>query len=309
MLNNIWTSFNFKDYLEVEKNEINKLPDGVAISTMCASAKLGTKINIDNIEKYLPLNSNDILTVKRNISRIRTLIPIKIKKRRNKKNIKSKKNNNHFYNQITVVVRIYENNDNKDENLNDVKKINIKIFKNGSIQMSGVKQIEYANRVLNKLIFRLKQVKAKIDNNKINEINFIENEEELGIFHFKIDMINSNYRVNLQIDRDKLYNLLLKKKIKSSYEKCIRACVIIKYTPEINNPEEKEISIFVFQKGNIIITGARTQNHIISSYKYINNIFIVHGDEIQKKNEMEEEKLIMKLYNTILKENSHKLEN
>ena len=48
-------------------------------------------------------------------------------------------------------------------------------------------------------------------------------------------MINSNSQVNMNIDRDKLYSLLNKKKIKCSYEPCIRACVIIKYTPLEDN--------------------------------------------------------------------------
>ena len=116
-------------------------------------------------------------------------------------------------------------------------------------------------------------------------------------------MINSNYQVNMQIDRTKLYNLLVKKKVKSSFEPCIRACVIIKYNPVENNEEEKEISVFIFQKGNIIITGARTKNHILSASKYINNILLTHIDEISKKDEKEEEDLILKLHSIVLKEN------
>ena len=112
-------------------------------------------------------------------------------------------------------------------------------------------------------------------------------------------MINSNYKVNLQIDRAKLFSLLLKKKIKSSFEPCIRACVIIKYTPVVDNDELKEISIFVFQKGNIIITGARRKSHIMAAYKYINNILITHSEEISKK---DEDDLILDLYNDILKD-------
>ena len=33
------------------------------------------------------------------------------------------------------------------------------------------------------------------------------------------------------------------------YEKCIRACVIVKYTPPRSNEEEKEVSVFIFEKG------------------------------------------------------------
>jgi hypothetical protein len=131
---------------------------------------------------------------------------------------------------------------------------------------------------------------------------FIENYNNFGLLQFKIDMINSNYKVNMQIDRAKLFSLLLKKKIKSSFEPCIRACVIIKYTPEIDNNDFKEISIFVFQKGNIIITGARRKSHIMASYKYINNILITHSEEISKKDEKDEEDLILDLYNDILKD-------
>ena len=169
--------------------------------------------------------------------------------------------------------------------------------------MSGCKCLKYVNIVLNKLIVKLSQIKAKIEDNKIHEIKFIENNESLLLKTFKVDMINSNYKVNMQIDRTKLYNLLIKKKIKSSFEPCIRACVIIKYTPIENNDEEKEISVFVFQKGNIIITGARTKNHILAASKYINNILLTHVDEISKKDEKEEEELILKLHSAVLKEN------
>ena len=142
-----------------------------------------------------------------------------------------------------------------------------------------------------------------MEDGKINEIKFIDNHDKITVTDFKIDMINSNYKVNMQIDRSKLYNLLLKKKIKSSYEPCIRACVIIKYTPLENNDEEKEISVFVFQKGNIIITGARTKNHILAASNYINNILFTHHNDISKKDEKEEEALIFKLHNAVLKEN------
>ena len=106
----------------------------------------------------------------------------------------------------------------------------------------------------------------------------------------------------MQIDRSKLFSLLLKKKIKSSFEPCIRACVIIKYIPIVDNDELKEISIFVFQKGNIIITGARKKSHILVAYKYINNILLTHSEEISKIDEKEEENLILDLYNDILKD-------
>lgn len=296
-----WDTFEFTDYLKTDTIEIKNLPSGISVSTMCASCKLNTRLNIPNIEKYLQLHPDDILTVKMNKERTRTLVSIKNKPKRIKKpDSKSKDNSkNHFYNQITVVVRV---NQGQYKDLNEVPKINMKLFKNGSVQMSGCKSIKNINIALNKLIFKLKEIKAKMEDGKINEINFIEDRNGILVKDFKIDMINSNYQVNMQIDRDKLYNLLIKKKIKSSYEPCIRACVIIKFVPVKDNIDQKEVSIFVFQKGNIIITGARSKSHIISAYEYMNEILLTHTDEIIKKNEKEEEEIILDLYDNIMQE-------
>ena len=134
------------------------------------------------------------------------------------------------------------------EDINNEKSINVKLFKNGSIQMSGCKKIEEVNIVINKLLFRLKEIKGKRTDNSIEYVKFIDNIENININSFKIDMINSNYQVNLQIDRSKFINYYYKEKISASYEKCIRACVIIKYCPPVDNPETKEISVFVFQR-------------------------------------------------------------
>ena len=299
-----WNDFQFLDLINFKHHEVDNLPIGVSISTMCCSAKIGSEINIENIQNYLQLNKNDILTVKLNESKIRTLLEQKTKNRRKKKVTKKGKTQK-FYNQITVVIRIYNG---SVEDINKAKTINVKLFKNGSIQMSGCKRIEEVNMVINKLIYKLKEKKGKIIDNVINQIQFVNDPESISISDFKIDMINSNYQVNLQIDRSKFYRLLLKKKISASYEKCIRACVIIKYCPPEDNPMEKEISIFVFQKGNIIITGAKSRNQVTSAYEYLNKILIEHADEISKKDEKEEEETLIKIYKNILDENSHKLD-
>jgi TATA-box binding protein (TBP) (component of TFIID and TFIIIB) len=141
-----------------------------------------------------------------------------------------------------------------------------------------------------------------MEDGKIIQKNYIETIEKLNVNSFKIDMINSNYKVNMNINREKLYKLLIQKKIKSTFEPCNRACVIIKHTSEISNTESKEISIFIFQKGNIIITGARARNQIISAYNFINKILITHHDEIAQINEIQEEDLINQIYNDIIEQ-------
>jgi TATA-box binding protein (TBP) (component of TFIID and TFIIIB) len=294
-----YDTYEFKDFLDIKNKEIKNLPQGVGISTMCASFKLDTKIDVPNIKKFLPLCADDIHTVKINNEEIRTLRPPKVKPKRTRKETKVVKKDvskNAFYNQVTVVIRISHG---PTDDLGEEPSINLKLFKNGSVQMSGCKSITSVNTVLNKLIVRLKEVKARFEDGRITEKTFIEEPDKITVKDFKIDMINSNYQVSIQIDRDKLYNLLQKKKIKSSYEPCIRACVIIKYVPEVENKELKEVSVFVFQKGNIIITGARSKSHIMSAYDYMNDILLTHKDEIIKKDEKEEEDLILSLYKGI----------
>ena len=198
-----WDNIQKYDYINVKANEIDNLPNGVSISTMCSSCNLGTIINILNIEKYLELDINDVLCVKRNMEKIRTLIPDKKKNKRDK--IKTLKNTNHFYNQITIIMRIGNG---PIENWETEPKINLKLFKNGSVQMSGCKSVNGINIVLNKLLYKLKIVKAKIEEGKIVEISYVEDLNKLDINKFKIDMINSNYKVNMQIDRPNLFNLL-----------------------------------------------------------------------------------------------------
>jgi hypothetical protein len=301
-----WKDFDYKDYCNVKKNEIKNLPNGVNISTMTASIE-DTKLifNFENIFNYLELSENDILAVVRSQTEYRSLIDIKKKK----KKTDAKKKKKQFFNQLSVIVRISED---ECEDLNKEKKINFKLFVNGSIQMSGIKNITFVNKALNKLIERLSEIKGiKFDNMKsIKKITFAENVENLNTTKFQINMINSNYKLRVKINRSNLYQLLLKKKINVTYEKAIRACVCVKYTiPEsVDTSDVKELSIFIFQKGNIIITGkARSKFDIMSAYNFINEIILSHIDELIIYDEEERENNIKRYFNEVMMENSHKL--
>jgi TATA-box binding protein (TBP) (component of TFIID and TFIIIB) len=287
-----------KNLIDVEKIEINNLPDGVKVATMCSSCVLGVKLELDNIDKYMTLHEDDILTIKRSKENIRTLIELK-KPTKRLSNPKYKEISNNFYNSITLIVRVTNG---PTKNINLEPRINVKLFKNGSLQMSGCKNVENINIVLGKILKKLTAVKGKIEDNKIKEITFIDELSKIGINNFKIDMIYCNYKIQFEIDREKLYDLLKKKKVKCIYEPCIRACVTIKFISTQDNIDSKEVSIFIFKKGNIIITGARSKKQVLEAYNYINNIFIIHKDEIIKKSDEEEEEMIFKLYNDVLKD-------
>lgn len=304
MSKNIWKKYEYVDYINYKNYELSDLPRGVKISTMSCSAKLGDddcKIDIPGIKERFVLNDNDILLIKIDDTNSKSLISVK-KKKKTVENPKRKKKSDKFFNQVTIVMRITDgkitdetnrsiSNTNKYDRL---KQINTKIFKNGSIQMSGCKDIKEVNQVINKLIVILQKKKCFIG--------------EVNVNNFKINMINCNYTLRFNINREKLYELLLKKKVDCSYDKTVRACVNVKFYPDKDNDPEKYISMFVFQKGNIIITGAKSRKQIYDSYKFLNNIIYEHAYEVKKIEESERATQILDAYKKVMDENSHKLD-
>jgi len=152
--------------------------------------------------------------------------------------------------------------------------INMKVFKNGSLQMTGCKDMEDFFNVTNNLIKILIKGR-KIDGKRIRFVN----QKELFIRSVKIRMINSNFRLNYKIDRDNLATNLRKYHGKNPIDTEIgyvdykydpngdHSCVNIKF-----NYEDNITSIFVFQTGAVIITGAKNLHHIVMAYKFIKKI-------------------------------------
>jgi TATA-box binding protein (TBP) (component of TFIID and TFIIIB) len=61
-------------------------------------------------------------------------------------------------------------------------------------------------------------------------------------------------------------------------EPSVHACVNIKY----NYKNIDTISIFVFEKGSIIITGAKNRDHLFQSYKFISKFLYENYGNIVK---------------------------
>ncbi len=251
------------DYIDTNYLKLNVLPDNINISTISATCCLGTNINLCNIYKFMKLDLGAIFTVKYK-NKVRSLEPQK----------KKKKKKNCFQNQMTVEIK-------PDLDGYPDSKVSVKIFKNGSIQMSGIKSIIAVNTVLNKLLNEIKKEFGKPEDGKMKLISFVDKIEDIKISKFKIDMINSGFEIGYEINRENLYNALLNKKIECKFEPSIHAGVNIKFMPS-DNLQGKKVSIFVFESGNIIITGAKTVNNIFESYNYITSFMTECKSSIQK---------------------------
>jgi TATA-box binding protein (TBP) (component of TFIID and TFIIIB) len=282
--------------------EIGNIPDQINVSTMGCSCKLNRTFNLDNIKTSLELSHNDVLTVKVSSEEFRSLVKLKVYKKKIRRGLqdgekpnkhRDRNTKNYFYNQVTLIIKVNEDPD-------DPKRINVKLFKNGSIQMSGCKSIFDVNAVLSKMISRFH------DDPNFYYINHVE-DDKLMINNFKINMINCNYKINIHIDRNKLYNLLISKRIKTLFEPCSRACVIVKKMVKDENENIVKISIFIFEKGNIIITGAKSRDQLVESYEYINTLINDYSDNITKINEDVIRKIIFDTYNELIEEKKTRL--
>lgn len=247
--------------------DLSNLPDDLKISTMTITCNLDTLIDVQNVGKYVDLSFGGIVCVKYGPTNVRTLI--KLKKSNSKTKKKKQKN---FYNQATVIVDV-----------KNKRRVNVKLFKNGAIQLTGCKSMENFNDAITILTNELKKKKAVFDRKqkKIIKKDFVTTPENVNldaINNFKIRMINSNFDIGFLVNRENLFDLLNKANIRCTYEPCIHACVNIKY----NYKNKETISIFVFESGSIIITGAKTKNHIIEAYKFITKILYENYDNIIK---------------------------
>ena len=115
---------------------------------------------------------------------------------------------------------------------------------------------------------------------KWNGIEYTEEDIDNMIDNFeRLSSEDKNYKVPFKINRDILFQLLKKEKIKCRYDPNSHACVNIRY--DINASDK--VSIFVFQSGSIIITGGKTILDINKGYHYIMNIISTHYETIKKK--------------------------
>jgi TATA-box binding protein (TBP) (component of TFIID and TFIIIB) len=228
-----------------------------------------TIFNVANIGKYLELSHNKIFSVKYGSSPETNRTLDNKKKRRTLKNKKKKRN---FYNQVSIEAKSDKG-----------KIINIKLFSNGSIQMTGCKDIENSLGALNNLFNELKKIKAAYDpiTKKIIDKPYVTDSSKISldkILKLRIAMINSNFNIGFKIDRDKLFDLMhIKGHTECTYDPIIHACVNIKY-----DSDGKAVSIFVFESGSIIITGANNGKHICDAYNFINKLLLNNYNIVYK---------------------------
>jgi len=242
-------------YITNDSFGFNQIPKNVNVSTTGVTFELGVIVNLKYVFKLVKLN--DVLLGMKYKNQVKQTEEINMK-------ISEKT----FNNQLTMKLKIAED-----------KCISVKIFLNGSIQIAGAKSIEQINLGINHII---KILKKRYFVESLNEEIKLVDSYNFNIRDFKINMINSNFNVIYKINIENLYPVITKKGIKARFEPLSHRCVNIKFAAT-ENPEDKPISIFVFESGSIIITGARNGNHIKSAYDFINNVLEENSTIVKRK--------------------------
>jgi len=195
---------------------------------------------------------------------------------------KKKKDNEYFYNSCSIIVKAS----------NEAKCVNIKLFNNGKITLTGAKNESDGYFASCVLLEELKKEK-----NIFPDLTTDSEISNLNIVNYNITMINSDYNTNFKIDLIKLLNILNNNEknlfTKFNPEK-YRGLIIGYYWNTEKEYQDgiclckskcngkgigtgdgkcKKITISIFKSGSVIITGGRLIKQIEDAYKLINNIF------------------------------------
>ena len=285
----------------VHNNKNKHDPSTLRISTMTAVCNINIVIKLEDL--YHNIKFLDDETLEDGYPYVKNcqfsnqptkgyLVPVKSKRAKTKTKAK-----NCFQNQSTLII-----------GLSNTRQINLKIFRNGKIQMTGLKSEEEGYLAVNTLIKKITDISEKVS-------TFITSEVKTPVLtDFSIVLINSDFSAGFRIKREKLYELLFKSGMYVSYEPDIYPGVNAKYYWNVNNHKSdgicrctglcdgkgngegdgncKKVTIATFQSGNVIITGARKNIQTKSAYDYINNIFSKNINDIIRNVTVEEEENI-----------------
>ena len=204
--------------------------------------------------------------------------------------LKPKTTKTSFFNQATLIIR-------RETSPFVWKEINVKLFRNGGVQMTGVKTIEMATNSLRWLITYLSTICI---GDIFGGVPRIHKEQT--------QLINTDFSIGAKIRRDQLHRILIERyHLNSSYESAIYQGVKTKYFYNAQRPagappgicpcdrlckgtgdgyhigDCKKITISPFQTGQVIITGAREIIQIEEAYEFIKDVFRDNQDEVLRK--------------------------
>lgn len=243
------------------------------ISTITSVLKLSKEINLEKIYNEIPISKDYIPYIEYGCNnQPRGFSEKSLIKKRKKKKKKI------FYNQATIHV------------IQDGKIMNVKLFNNGRIQITGLKNENQGDKLVKKLLVYFKDFEVVCDYTELIDSEIV--------------MINSDFDIGYSIDRQRLHDEIIDNDIYSSFEPCIYPGVNIKYFINTNNTYSgicnceklcngkgkgcgdgdcKKVTVAVFMSGKVIITGGSNKSQINESYRFITNFIESNKSNFEMK--------------------------
>lgn len=264
----------------------------VRISTVVSTCSVGTTIKIGALFEHIPIMSywdlNDGILKMEFQGKTKGTSWKDIMQKNEKK--KSDSGATYFYNQATIVIR-------REVAPLQWKEINIKLFQNGGVQMTGIRSEEMCRDAICWLIDHIQRYVAA----PVFDV-------PPAFQKMQIQLVNTDFSIGAKIRREALYKILSEKyHLTVSYEPSIYQGVKTKYFYNEQRPATcpqglcpceklckgngngdklgacKKITISPFQTGQIIITGARTMVQINEAFEFMKRLFEAHADEVLRK--------------------------
>ena len=224
-----------------------------SIRFMKLSCDLGVEMYLENIFRYTELIDDGIITI------------IYGNKIRSVKSYVFKKISSCRKNCCMLVIKSKLNN-----------KINIELMNNGTIYIHGSRSINECKNVLKKLIKNLSKEFGIRVNNLIIDKLLVNDINNLSINKLKVMSIKSHFKVDYNINKKVLFEILNKKILYGNTFLC-------RYYSSILHIIIKPIDcqVFVYSDGKFIII-AHNHDQIIEYYKYITIILNDNYNDIIK---------------------------
>jgi len=183
---------------------------------------------------------------------------------------------------------------------------NIKLFRNGSVQMTGVRTPEDGQKIVEIISSEIKRICNSCTNQVIENYK-PELYDKIAPSDFSIRMINCDFALPYKIRRKKLHEILISDKynnacsfqpvdypgVKLQYYwnnekkytcngKCLCEIQCLGKGKGVGESQCKKVTVSVFDSGKVLITGANTFSQVNSAYRYINAVITENEKHIKK---------------------------
>ena len=257
-------------------------PTMYRVSTITCNASITTTIDLVKLYEHIQLgNDSEFVWVENGLKK-RGVYP---KKKKEPATTKKKC----FDNQITVIYKF----------ANEYYP-NIKIFRNGNIQMTGIRTEQDGQQIVKIITEQIKNIADTTCPEMVGS------KDDVKCDNFIIRMINSDFGVPFKIRRKNLHQLLISNKYGNtcSFQPLTYPGVKLQYYWNIKqennngickcsepcygkgsgdgNGNCKKVTIAIFDSGKILITGANSFAQVNKAYEFICKVIMENQDELKK---------------------------